>query len=83
MNELAFQKAMREADAVDARLPSAAPTEQELVNDVARAALALRSARKRLQTFQAGVSTASRALDVPLAVFDQAVERLAAFRGQQ
>jgi hypothetical protein len=50
---------------------------------VARAALALRGARKRLQTFQAGVSTASRALDVPLAAFDAAVERLAEFRGCQ
>ena len=83
MEELAFRKAMQAADEADAARPVAPPTESELVNDVARAALEVRSMRKRLEGFQAGISTYSRAIAVPLAVFDAAVERLAAFRGCQ
>jgi hypothetical protein len=55
------------------------PTEQELERDVILAALEVRRVRMRLARFGSGVR-ASNALDVPRAVLDQAVERLAVFR---
>ncbi len=58
------------------------PTDRELVEDVARAALDVRRVRLRLQGFGAS-SRHSSALEVPLGVFDAAVERLAVFRGAQ
>lgn len=83
MDELAFRKAMDAADQADAQRPAAPPTEIDLVNDVARTALEVRKMRKRLEGFKAGIGTYSRAIAAPMASFDAAVERLAAFRGCQ
>lgn len=83
MDQLEVQRLLAEADAADARRPPPAPpTEQDLEKAVADAALAVRRVRNRLQSFHAS-SRHSNALEVPLAVFNQAVDRLAAFRGCQ
>ncbi len=77
-SELEFQRQVAKALAEDAPAPTF--TDRELVEVVALAALEVRRVRNRLGDFRAG-SRGNGALEMPLAAFEAAVDRLAAARG--
>jgi len=78
-SELEFQRQSAAADATVAP----APTDRELVEVVALAALEVRRTRKRLEKFRAGTRGYAQAMEVPLAAFNRAVEQLAELRGDK